>query len=382
MAGALTIAFLLAVVGFASGWGIASYRARQFSRRPIPSLYVQGISHLLGERNDEAIQTFIEVLRQHPESFELLLALGRLFRRRGELDRALSIHQHLLEQPNADLIAREEILLEIGRDYLKAGILNRAESILLDLLARNPHSIAGLESLAEVYELGADWPQAIRCRRELLERGVPNQDAIIAMLYGELAESALVQGNMDTAEMYVQEAIASYPSSPRVAVIRGKIAHQQGDWERAARSWSALSVPAAGGVISLILKDYLQSLSRCQHLPECRRWREQFLAQVGQGSLLPRLVDALRETDGDEMARSYLLERLRWERGLPLLQLYFRVGGEPGAVLEAIPDSLLALPAPLPTLRCTHCGYQTTEFYWRCPSCRRWGSFVEGDLAK
>lgn len=146
----------------------------------IPEIYIQGLNHLLSERNDEAVEVFLDALRQHPESVDILLALGRLFRRRGELERALRVHQYLLDQPALASDLRQSVLFEIAQDYLKAGILDRAESILKELLDRQPDHLEGLATLAELYELGSEWAKSIAVRQQLHKTGTQGQRPVIA----------------------------------------------------------------------------------------------------------------------------------------------------------------------------------------------------------
>ena len=370
----------LVLLAFFGGWLASARFRRRRAHVPIPRIYVQGLGHLLGERNDEAVQAFLDALRQYPESAELLLALGRLFRRRGELERALSIHQHLLEQQELDLSGKQEVLLEIARDYLKAGILNRAESILQDLLHRDPGSMSGRELLAELYELGADWRQAIRVRQELRERGRAGQEAVIALLFCQLAEESLRHGDALEAQKCLLQAERADRASLRLALLRGRLAYQQQDWEGAARSWSALLAIDHAAILAQVFEEFLESLARCKH-PDCSAWYAQLLAHGTSPALLPRLVAAIGKVEGDAVAIRYLQGRIQQSADLQLLQLYLRAGGDPVQVLTEIQRAVAELPLSEIAFQCHHCGYQTAEFYWRCPSCRHWGSFRSGGLA-
>ncbi|MEY2341612.1 tetratricopeptide repeat protein [Acidithiobacillus sp. IBUN Pt1247-S3] len=376
--GNLTLAlFLLLPLAFLAGWLISARVKGRRSPVPIPRIYVQGLGHLLGERNDEAVKTFLDALRRYPESSELLLALGRLFRRRGELERALSIHQHLLEQQELDLSGKQEVLLEMARDYLKAGILNRAESILLDLLQKDDPSLAGRELLAEVYELGGDWSQAIRVRRALRESGRMGQNSIIALLYCELAEEGMRRN--EAVESYLVDAERADAQCPRLALLRGQIAHAQQDWEAAAQYWSTLLRADSIAVLAQVLEPYLESLRNCASSANCRAWRAQLMSMAeGTSVLLPRLIDALRHVEGSAAAIDVLRDKLRRNNDLLALQLYLRAGGDAAAVLPEMQQMVAKLPLSEGLFQCHHCGYQTAEFYWRCPSCRHWGTFRGG----
>ncbi|WP_312261219.1 tetratricopeptide repeat protein [Candidatus Igneacidithiobacillus taiwanensis] len=373
--GSLTLALVLLIpVAFALGWWAAAKIGRRSAPTPIPRIYVQGLGHLLGERNDEAVKAFLDALRQYPESSDLLLALGRLFRRRGELERALGVHQHLLEQQDLDVLQQQEVLLEIARDYLKAGILNRAESILRDLLQRDPGSRTARELLAEVYELGADWEQAIRVRQDLQEQGGEGQASIIALLYCEMAEEKL-HDNLEAVQALLVEAERADASSPRLALLRGRIAHQQGNWVAAASHWSTLLRSDHIAILGQVLDPFLESLQNCGELPQCQAWRKELLARASTASLLSRLVLALRRVEGEPAVIDFLRASLLRSSDLLTLQFYLRAGGDPLPVLSELRHAVTELPLSEGVFQCHHCGYQTIEFYWRCPSCRRWGTF-------
>lgn len=373
--GSLTLALVLLVpIAFALGWLVASKVGRRSVHMPIPRIYVQGLGHLLGERNDEAVKAFLDALRQYPESSDLLLALGRLFRRRGELERALGVHQHLLEQQDLNVLQQQEVLLEIARDYLKAGILNRAESILRDLLQRDPESRTARELLAEVYELGADWEQAIRVRQELQEQGREGQASIIALLYCEMAEEKL-RDNLEAAQALLTEAERADASSPRLALLRGQIAHRQGNWVAAAGHWSTLLRSDHIAILGQVLDPFLESLQNCGELSQCQAWREELLVRAATAPLLSRLVLALRRVEGESAVIDLLRASLLRSSDLLTLQFYLRAGGDPLPVLPEMRQAVTELPLSEGVFQCHHCGYQTIEFYWRCPSCRHWGTF-------
>ncbi|WP_308388358.1 tetratricopeptide repeat protein [Acidithiobacillus sp. AMEEHan] len=379
--GTLTLALILLLpLAFLAGWWVSARRVRRPSPVPLPRAYVQGLGHLLGERNDEAVKTFLDALRRYPESSELLLALGRMFRRRGELERALSVHQHLLDQQELDVLGKQEVLLEMARDYLKAGILNRAEVILVELLHKDGDSLPARQLLAEVYELGGDWEQAIRTRRALRDHGQMGQNRIIALLYCELAEESLRRE--EAVEAYLSEAERADPQCPRLALLRGRIAHGQCDFEAAARQWSTLLRADRFAVLAQILVPYLESLHNCEASIDCRAWRAQLLALADSASLLlPRLIDAVREVEGDAAVIALLQDKLQEGDDRVVLQLYLRAGGDVTAVVPRMQRTIVELPLADGLFHCQHCGYQTGEFYWRCPSCRHWDTFRSGGLA-
>ncbi|MGC9239391.1 MAG: tetratricopeptide repeat protein [Acidithiobacillus sp.] len=367
------------VLGVGLGLAFAYFRAPRRGRL-VPEVYVQGLNHLLSDRSDEAVEAFLEALRQHPESSDILMALGRLFRRRGELERALRVHQYLLEQPGLSLSLRQEVLLEIARDYLKSGILNRAESILKELLHRDDRYVDGLLALAELYELGADWPQAVAVRRRLETLGQGGQKAVIALIYGEMAEASIARGDVTAAERYLAEARQADPDGPRTALIEGRLAFAQGAWERAAGIWATLLESGAYPVLLLVVQPFLEALKRCQDQPACRVWRAHLLERCDDTLTVFRVAQALVEVEGVDAARAYLHRALSQRKALPVLQLLLRLETPAPDLLPQMVEVIGALPMPNPQFQCAQCGYRTSEHHWRCPSCRSWGTFTGGAL--
>lgn len=344
----------------------------------ISHIYIQGLNYLLNERNDEAIEIFLDALQQHPETVDILLALGRLFRRRGELERALRVHQYLFEQKALSPSVRESILFEIAQDYLKAGILDRAESMLRELLAARPQHLEGLAALAELYELEGDWEQAIGVRERLHAAGQLEQKAIIAMLYCELAEQALAQAKLERAGEYLAAARKEDRSSPRAVVVAGTIAYRQQRWLAAAQTWATLLEGEAKVIILVVLDLLLAALRQCGDVPEARRISARLKHLCRSPLGVDRLANALLHGEGKQAAAAFLLSVIQLAPDLSAIQTLLKMDGEDPAPLlyPALVQAVRALPVNPPLFSCQVCGYQSPQHYWRCPSCRRWGTFA------
>ena len=346
----------------------------------IPEIYIQGLNHLLSERNDEAVEVFLDALRQHPESVDILLALGRLFRRRGELERALRVHQHLLDQPALAPDLRQSVLFEIAQDYLKAGILDRAESILKELLDRQPDHLEGLATLAELYELGSEWAQSIAVRQRLHKAGKRDQRPVIAMLYGELAEQSLLAGETGQAKFFLELARKEDPENPRALVIGGRIAFDRQDWGGALRLWEKLLDSPVESVVLLILEPFLSVLRYAENGTDVQEARERLLKMCNSPLAVKLLAHALRAVEGTPAATAYLRRVLLQQPDMRVMQVLLEL--DPDAPDPALyPVMALAvrgLSVEPAVFHCQSCGYQSPQYYWRCPSCRQWGTFSGG----
>ena len=346
----------------------------------IPEIYIQGLNHLLSERNDEAVEVFLDALRQHPESIDILLALGRLFRRRGELERALRVHQHLLDQPALAPDLRQSVLFEIAQDYLKAGILDRAESILKELLDRQPDHLEGLATLAELYELGSEWAQSIAIRQRLHNAGKRGQRAVIAMLYGELAEQSLLLGDAGQARVFLELAQREDPENPRALVIGGRIAFDRQDWGGALNLWEKLLDSPVESVVLLILEPFLSVLRYAANRMDVQDARERLLKMCNSPLAVKLLAHALQAVEGTPAATAYLRRVLLRQPDMRVMQVLLEL--DPDAPDPALyPVMALAvrgLSVEPAVFHCQSCGYQSPQYYWRCPSCRQWGTFSGG----
>jgi len=359
------------VIGF--WWGRGTH-SRMVSKA-IPDVYVQGLNYLLSERQDEAVEVFLEALRQHPESVDILLALGRQFRRRGELERALRVHQYLLEQPALTLELRQSVLFEIARDYLKAGILDRAESILKELLESQPDHGEGLATLAELYELGGEWASSITIRKRLLQEGKSEQRSIIAMLYGELAEQSLKKGDRKQAREYLDAARKQAPDDARALVLTGQMAFEAEHWQVALKQWQKLLDREVDSAILLVLESFLRAAQQLG--AEGQNYKSGLQEHCRSTLAVKLLAQALLAVDGLTVATAFLQQVLLRQPNLRVFQilLHMDLAAPEPALFDAIAAAVRDWQSEPELFQCQFCGYQSSQYYWHCPGCRQWGTF-------
>ena len=207
---------LAAASGWLAGWYGKRRRESVAAADDLRSNYFKGINYLLNEQPDKAIEAFIKVLEVDSETVETHLALGNLYRRRGEVDRAIRIHQNLIARPNLESEQRSEALLELGHDYLSAGLLDRAENLLQELADGGDYRVQALRQLIDIYEQEKDWSKAIACGH-LLEKVTGNHlSPVIAHYQCELAERLRESGEADAALEMVNKAQAIHDRCHRV----------------------------------------------------------------------------------------------------------------------------------------------------------------------
>ena len=229
---------LLVPVAAASGY-LAGRRGSEKSSGQrvtrLTSSYFRGLNYLLNEQPDKAIELFLQIAEPDSDTLETQLALGNLFRRRGEVDRAIRLHQNLFTRPLLSAEQRSLALVELGEDYLRAGLLDRAEALYKDLLQVDGQEAIALRQLIEIYQQEQDWDSAIAAAERLCESGDCSNTALIAQFRCELADRALEQGDHEGARSHLQRALNDQPDCIRAELQLGKIELQHSRWQQAAR---------------------------------------------------------------------------------------------------------------------------------------------------
>ncbi len=382
-----SIPWLLIPVALLLGWYAGGRRRRSGRRRQrqgrdqgrsLAPDYFRGLNYLLNEQPDKAIEVFINLLDVDSETVETHLALGNLFRRRGEVDRAIRIHQNLIARPNLSNEQRGEAVLELGMDYMRSGLLDRAESLFRELLDSNLHVEPALRQLVLIYQQEQDWDRAIEFARRLQQVGGGDQNPRIAHFECEKAEIALGNGALARGRAAVARALAVDPACVRASLIEARIAaserryddaikalqqieHQDPDFLPEAFPHIVACYRASGRLDAL--KGYLQAL----------RKRHRGITPV----LL--LADLAAETGDTEAALEYLraeMERRPTVRGLARFVRYGMVAaeGELREQLELIHALTRDLQADRITHRCNVCGFSGRALHWQCPGCKGWNT--------
>ncbi len=374
--------FLLALVPLAAlgGWWLArklfqrneTRRNRQFSSR-----YFQGLNYLLNEQPDKAIQVFLEMAEVNKDTFETHLALGALFRRRGEVDRAIRIHQNIISKHNLDDAQRTKALLELGEDYMRAGLFDRAERLFSELTQRGAHAPSALRHLLDIYQQEKDWDKALEKARALEEVSGERMGVIMGHFCCELAEEALQGGEAETARKMLRQARRHDPQSIRERIVQAKIARHAEQFVEAMGLYEEIA-GMDGDVIPDILEHYLECAETSGQLARAEATLREWCAAHGSISVILKLTEMLQQHEGLGPAARFLAGELGKHpsvRGLDKL-IELKLAGGPDIesgdeILRAVAQRLLARQ---PTHRCSHCGYSGHTNYWQCPSCRRWGT--------
>ena len=378
----MELLFLLLPVAAASGWWLAR-RDRLGKRGTTPvhgPAFLRGLNYLLDEQPDKAIDVFLELAQVDGETVETHLALGSLFRRRGEADRAIRIHQNLIARDNLNAEQRGYALFELGQDYMSAGLFDRAELLFQELAELGLQRERALRGLLDIYQQERDW---VRCL-EVAERLKPFSERLlepeIAQYHCELAEEARRRADPAAAKRALERARNADPECVRAVIIAGQMALAEGDREAALELF--LHVASQGArYVPEVLPGLMQALDELGRT-DLIQVLESLAARQPSGPVVLALSDALLRERGPAAATATLTAYLAQHVDLAalerLLDLQYRQaavdGGEAayraGVMHEVVRHQLARQPA----YQCDHCGFSARAMHWQCPSCKRWGS--------
>lgn len=376
-------AAVLLVLFFALGWLAARIDIKQLlsESKALPASYFKGLNFLLNEQQDKAIEAFIEVTKANPETVELQFALGSLFRRRGEVDRAIRVHQELSARADLPVEQRRAAQFELAQDFMKAGLLDHAESILVELnKAGRPEGDARVHRyLLDIYLQEKDWGKAIDVARQLGVSAHRDVQKEIAHFFCELATTAYVHGKREEAARHMDEALTANPRCVRVNLQSGEWAAAEGRHEAAIESWQAIERqnPDYFGLAAPGLHASFKALDRgAEGLVLLRALQEKYPSI----DFLNVVYQATLEAEGPEKAYNLLREDVRRNPtlvGLDMLlgaQIEHATADKRGD-LELMRNLVHSHASALSVYLCGSCGFRARQFYWHCPACGGWESF-------
>ena len=372
--------FLALALFFALGWLAARVDIKQLvtESKALPASYFKGLNFLLNEQQDKAIEAFIEVTKANPETVELQFALGSLFRRRGEVDRATRVHQELAQRDDLPQEQRRMAHFELAQDYLKAGLLDHAERILVDLGKVDPDAKIH-RYLLDIYIQEKEWLKAIDAARLLEVSARRDYQREIANYFCELATTEYVHGRHDQARVYLAEALRANRKCVRANLLGGDWAAAEGRHAEAIETWKQVETQnpdyfglAAQGMFASYraLGKAAEGLALLRGL-QSRYPTIDFLNVVYQATLEESGEDAAYELIRDEVRKSPSLI------GLDKL-LDAQIAHAPAdrrTDLQLMKNLVHSHAEALSVYLCTTCGFKAKQFYWHCPACGGWETF-------
>ncbi|GAA5217958.1 lipopolysaccharide assembly protein LapB [Corallincola platygyrae] len=373
--------FLLLPIAVAYGWYMgrrSGHQELKDTSLKLSEKYVAGLNYLFSDQSDKAVDLFIEMIQVDSETIDTHLALASLFRKRGEVDRAIRLHQNLIARPNLPVEQRDLSMLELGHDYLVAGLYDRAEQIFIELLSHEGYRTKAAEQLLHIYEYTKEWDKAIEVVESHKLYQQPKIKAALAHYYCQLVEPLVRRGDFNHALRFLNQAIKSDPACIRAHIEKANILIEQGDRKTALKSLQ--QIPSHDVDFASEILDLIEPLFAGQRDPKAYEHYLRDLLQLGAGvSVLIKLAQRVAATDGEEAAEALVKQELVRHptmRGFCHLMHYHIHSAETGKARSSL-KSLQELVAQQirikPKYRCCNCGFSSGSLLWHCPSCKSWG---------
>ncbi|MFT5839452.1 MAG: lipopolysaccharide biosynthesis regulator YciM [Flavobacteriales bacterium] len=377
----LELLFLLLPVAAGYGWVMGRNSARQAQQKHSSILakhYYRGLNFLLSDEPDKAVDTLIKMIDLDSDTVETHIAMGKFFRHRGELDRAIRVHQNLVSKEEISALQRESALYELGRDYILAGFLERAENAFLQLLNSQKHFLNAQIQLFNIYQTTKEWPRAIELAEQMIGAGGDSDELCcrVAHFYCEQANIEIKSSSLTEADNNLKNAISADDKAVRPWLMLGEISMQQEKYDDAIDcfreipsrdvNWLSEAVP--------LIEECAEKLNDHVKLNEVldEYWQQCATAYLAKVKLMAKDGEAVN-------AAEVLLEQLKKHPTMKgfktLMGLYIDLQDH-----EQSTNSLVLLKELVeeqikqrPKYKCHSCGFAGRKIHWLCPSCKKWG---------
>ena len=342
----------------------------------------KGLSLLLNEQPDQAIETLVKIAQLDPETVELHFSLGNLFRRRGETERAIKVHQHLANRDDLKPRDRDHAAYELGRDFLRAGLLDRAEASL-NRVGEGKFAVPAKESLLEMYQVERDWKKAIIAAHELATLQGKSHQTEIAQFHCELGQEALRRKDLQEAEKSIQRALHAVPNHARAVILQGDYFMATESPAEAIEAWSII-VNSHPAYMHLLADRWMLAHTELGKTDEGLDRLCGLLKTQASGELLDITHKHLMNIRGPQAANVMLSDVIQYSPSLSALSKLAETrlaieanGAHPDRVIElqSILNILRQRTTSLARYTCGNCGFRARRFYWQCPGCNHWEAY-------
>jgi len=361
----------------AAGWALGRFGEHDEENPPPPLNvdYLKGLNFLLNEQTDQALEHFLEMVRVDDKTIETHFALGSLFRRRGEVNRAIRIHQNIIARPDLASEQRDQALFSLAKDYLHAGLLDRAEKLFVRLSQGSRYQVQALESLCRIYEQEKEWKKAIDAGQQLETLGGRSLALQIAHYYCELAEEGAANNDYAAARRYVKKAQTGRPRTMRGALTRAHIARETNDYKTAIRLYHRI-IDEHNYLIAEALPEIVATYEKNGSMSGLdKSLRSMLNKHPDMRSLVAYTAIVNNITDIpiiDECVEKYLLDEPTLSEFVDLHLFSQGNGATKSEALSKVRSALSKLATATPRYQCQECGFSSQRLLWQCPSCRNW----------
>jgi lipopolysaccharide biosynthesis regulator YciM len=342
----------------------------------------KGLSLLLNEQPDQAIETLVKIAQLDPETIELHFALGSLFRRRGETERAIRVHQHLADRDDLKPRDRDHAAYELGRDFLRAGLLDRAEASL-NRVGKGKFAAPAKESLLEMYQIERDWTKAIIAATELEGLQGKSHHTEIAQFHCELGQEALRRKDLPAVEQSIALALQAVPNHARALILQGDYFMAMDRPAQAIEVWAVIA-KTHPAYMHLLADRWMTAHTALNKADEGLSALCDLLKTQASGELLDIVQKHMMQIRGAQATEGMLVEVMQHSPSLSALSKLAQTrlvlaesNGTPERVsdLQATLNLLKQRTTSLARYTCGNCGFRARRFYWQCPGCNHWEAY-------
>ena len=380
---------LLLPLAAGSGWYFGHRKVVQavnHEASSLPSAYFRGLNFLLNEQHDKALDVLVGALESHGDTVDVQLALGTLFRRRGELDRATTVHQNLVAREGLEPSYRLQALFELAQDYYKAGLLDRAENLLLQVKGERELEESANQLLLQIYDQEKEWERASSIARSL--QGFVNNgvfDGVIAQYQCEVAEAAIAAGRYQTARSKVADALLADNDCARALIQSGRLDALTNDHRSALAVWERV-VQSRPELLDEVIGLVDQSCTMLQDKTAHQNFLQRYLDRNRTSTRALMLMVDLLSSFGSEEVCAYLEDWLESNPSIVALVLLLQhrpadAGHWSTGSSQLIERMAGELVNHDDGYECRQCGFQGRAMHWQCPGCRHWNSILPRQLS-
>lgn len=376
----LELLFLLLPVAMGYGWFMGRNSVKQSqhtAKQDLSIKYSTGLNYLLSNQQDKAIDYLLETLTLEDDTVEAHFAMANLFRKRGELDRALKVHEHLVRQKHLPTKAKQQAAFELGKDFLSAGLYDRAESMFDSLLKSKVFGLKSLTFLMQIYQSTNDWQQGITLKKIIVKSKDKKLLHILANFYCELATVALEKDEFIEVVELLEEALKCDPNSCRANWLLAKIYENHQQYNEACQCYKAIY-----GQDAEFFPDVIDQMEKCYLALDAEEEFASFIKKVydetGGASALIKYLEYLAKKHGPLKAHDYMLSALRRRPTIKGFKHFIKMqmANQPDdkerETLEMIKQLVSAYINIKQRYNCRTCGFNSSTHYWSCPSCHDW----------
>lgn len=344
----------------------------------LSNTYFRGLNYLLNEQQDKAIEIFLQIAEVDKETIETQFTLGHLFRRRGEVDRAIRLHQSLVARNGLNEEQRTRAVLALGEDYMRAGVLDRAETLFTDLVQMGVHAPQALRQLISIYQAERDWDKAIEHAVQYEKASGEQMGRVIAHFHCELAEKARLENRIDLVREQIGLAYSADSHCVRAGVIEGRLELAEGNDGAAIRAFERVARHDIE-FLPEILAPLLACYERRGETARARGFLQEMIEHYPGVAPVLALAQLVQRDEGIDKAQAFLTRQLqqrpsvRGEAALIDLSIT-NPGDDPGESLRVLKQITDQMVVRTNSYRCQHCGFGARAHHWQCPSCKNWGS--------